>query len=783
MPSEASGNQDLPPPVLVYHASARSIVFRDQLRRAVSRRSSTDESIDGIGGPIITTLKTPYYSSERDASNSPKSIGSKTPAPHHVDSFGTLVNIQTESGMQSEMVAGYVAKTQPLDVLPLGPNDDFRPLLEQDIQGDQSDLSLAEKEVVDLLQQQRAVVKTIKNDDWTAFLQRFLYTQTKFDGVNQAHADIAPETEHQFNSFVTSTTLLPQGGKKMRCYGSTTSYTVGVVFALPEFKTSQEEDEAAERTLTWAWPAGYSAKTEFNRNSRGQLINGRQEALRSISVMRQYNDEYLMETEYMVGLRKVSGMSTIPYNEIFVRVGGFGRVVAGKDVVTGAKTIRSYEAGVGLPVALFVRAAHFGHLVALLRTRARLMHVWGENKVKHIPLLYITPEDGVKVLTETLQRELWKIASTNLNPFQNSTISYKTTIDKTEDASFQQKVEELLDLDDSIQEILTPEELARLAGGFGATDESVAKMLKKVLVDDQKLKLDGEVQVGDTSHKLQDVVNEGMAAAVRAGDYHTSRQLLILYSLVASSTTQDNDDGSDDDDGENMHPLLDSTTGDRSANGSRPEKVTTRSRSNSLGLVPDIPKKDLELVAKERGELLIHIPTPPPPPLDTDRLRSATNSDGLLAVLGAAQVLRSMRDGSAQKRAFESVAAVEEWVNHGQQSMAFRISSWYDQKAAQGDLQIASDHPSNFMAFVSNKAITNRTRFAEQLKDAVSNTDFNSVRFLMAIDEMLSQMHSPCLRLELLQYILGLDNRFSVAHVTRSVELAATCMGISRGCQ
>jgi hypothetical protein len=370
-----------------------------------------------------------------------------------------------------------------------------------------------------------------------------------------------------------------------------------------------------------------------------------------------------------------------------------------------------------------------------------------------------------------------------LNPFQNSTISYKTTIDKTEDASFQQKVEELLDLDDSIQEILTPEELARLAGGFGATDESVAKMLKKVLVDDQKLKLDGEVQVGDTSHKLQDVVNEGLAAAVRAGDYHTSRQLLILYSLVASSTTQDNDDGSDDDDGENMHPLLDSTTGDRSANGSRPEKVTTRSRSNSLGLVPDIPKKDLELVAKERGELLIHIPTPPPPPLDTDRLRSATNSDGLLAVLGAAQVLRSMRDGSAQKRAFESVAAVEEWVNHGQQSMAFRISSWYDQKAAQGDLQIASDHPSNFMAFVSNKAITNRTRFAEQLKDAVSNTDFNSVRFLMAIDEMLSQMHSPCLRLELLQYILGLDNRFSVAHVTRSVELAATCMGISRGCQ
>lgn len=62
-------------------------------------------------------------------------------------------------------------------------------------------------------------------------------------------------------------------------------------------------------------------------------------------------------------------------------------------------------------------------------------------------------------------------------------------------------------------------------------------------------------------------------------------------------------------------------------------------------------------------------------------------------------------------------------------------------------------------------------------------------------------MHSPCLRLELLQYILGLDNRYSgtnalplcacitiklihpsflsVAHVKRSVELAATCLNIS----
>ena len=111
--------------------------------------------------------------------------------------------------------------------------------------------------------------------------------------------------------------------------------------------------------------------------------------------------------------------------------------------------------------------------------------------------------------------------------------------------------------------------------------------------------------------------------------------------------------------------------------------------------------------------------------------------------------------------------------------MAFRISSWYDQRAAQGDLKTATENDSKFMAFVSNKAISNRKTFAQQLRDAVENTDFSNVRFLIAINEILGKMHSPCFRLELLQYVLGLDNRYSLAHVLRSVELAASCLNIS----
>ena len=99
--------------------------------------------------------------------------------------------------------------------------------------------------------------------------------------------------------------------------------------------------------------------------------------------------------------------------------------------------------------------------------------------------------------------------------------------------------------------------------------------------------------------------------------------------------------------------------------------------------------------------------------------------------------------------------------------------------AAQDDLKIATEGNSNFMAFISNKAITNRKRFAKQLRHSVENADFESIEFLKEIHAILLTMHSPCLRLELLQFILGLDNRYSVAHVARSVELAATCLNIS----
>jgi len=269
-----------------------------------------------------------------------------------------------------------------------------------------------------------------------------------------------------------------------------------------------------------------------------------------------------------------------------------------------------------------------------------------------------------------------------------------------------------------------------------------------------------------------------LEAAVRSGDYNTSRQLLILYTLVASKGLKESTGTAPNTGEENKSHTDDSN--DPSAEVSSIDNVTP-TPVNSPSDPSFVQNAVAQKAVDNEGTLSKDhfIPAPPPPPLDTDRLRSATNSDGLLAVLGAAQVLKSMQDGGAEKRVEETVLAIEEWVEKGEQSVAFRLASWRDQRAAQGDLKIAMDNDSNFMTFISNKAIANRKKFAKQLRDAATATDFESLRFLQSLHALVASMHSPCLRLELLQYILGLDNRYSVAHVARSIELAATCMSIS----
>ena len=106
--------------------------------------------------------------------------------------------------------------------------------------------------------------------------------------------------------------------------------------------------------------------------------------------------------------------------------------------------------------------------------------------------------------------------------------------------------------------------------------------------------------------------------SVRASDYYTSRQLLILYSLVSSES------------GRLITP--ERTLGEKEklpvVNTHKNEEQQKSLLDSKVMLMRYSKDGDPNVLQSVKKSLL---PRPPPPPLDTDRLRSATNSDGLLA--------------------------------------------------------------------------------------------------------------------------------------------------------
>ena len=116
---------------------------------------------------------------------------------------------------------------------------------------------------------------------------------------------------------------------------------------------------------------------------------------------------YLQDEDYIVGGRVIKGgLNVVPYNELYLRVGG--KCAVHKD------WLPSYFNGIGTFVALFCRSASYKDLVSLLRTRARIKANLGEDQISDIPLLFITPENGVKVFTEELQSQFYKIMVSHL---------------------------------------------------------------------------------------------------------------------------------------------------------------------------------------------------------------------------------------------------------------------------------------------------------------------------------------------------------------------------------
>lgn len=251
-----SNTKSLDPPVLVYHSCARSIVFRDSIRCASVQDSESALSTGSTGTEA-------NFKSHRPKVSSSACIGESD----SLENDSSVSQMEKSLSPRSVNAKNFQSAVVPLPPLELGLMEEFDALQSDDSQQISSNWTDAELEVVRRFEKQTAVVKTIKNTEWKQFLERFETTKTNAQGRSVHHRDVKTPDSH-FNSFVTSTSLLPANAKKMRCYGSTSQYTVGVVFALPDtFASAEEEDKIAFETETWAWPAGYAAKVRAMEQS------------------------------------------------------------------------------------------------------------------------------------------------------------------------------------------------------------------------------------------------------------------------------------------------------------------------------------------------------------------------------------------------------------------------------------------------------------------------------------------------------------------------------------
>lgn len=139
------------------------------------------------------------------------------------------------------------------------------------------------------------------------------------------------------------------------------------------------------------------------------------------------------------------------------------------------------------------------------------------------------------------------------------------------------------------------------------------------------------------------------------------------------------------------------------------------------------------------------------------------NQDAVLVGLGAYKAIGGVATGEVLGRLHEAMTQIEDWLTHSRQSYLFCLESF---------VAVSGMEDSSFVPFVSGKAISNRQAFLQNLRELEKRATSNMEPYMRQVVTLIASMHSPCLRLQLLQFILGLDGRWSKQMLARSTCLA-----------
>jgi hypothetical protein len=118
----------------------------------------------------------------------------------------------------------------------------------------------------------------------------------------------------------------------------------------------------------------------------------------------------------------------------------------------------------------------------------------------------------------------------------------------------------------------------------------------------------------------------------------------------------------------------------------------------------------------------------------------------------------------------EAADALQEWCRVGHdKGLKFRLASWRQQsKAIKSD---GKPHMSSRMtAFLGDEAIEKRAKFAVQLRESARCENVEDT--LLNLSGLVAKMSKPALRLELLQFSLGLETNFTFVMLKEAIKLA-----------
>ena len=161
--------------------------------------------------------------------------------------------------------------------------------------------------------------------------------------------------------------------------------------------------------------------------------------------------------------------------------------------------------------------------------------------------------------------------------------------------------------------------------------------------------------------------------------------------------------------------------------------------------------------------------------LDTASLRRRCRDRGTLVVLGATEIIKNLQTGTSQSKMMDAASSLEEWCKDGaKKGMTFRLQSWRQLRkfAKEGGSAPTSTKASSsrMAAFLSHEAIQKRHKFAVSLQRAAREVGVKES--LLKLDVIVNKMNKPCLRLEILQYILSLESKYSLKMVQNALGMA-----------